>query len=114
MSTSPSSMNVSFDGIEAADLLIRLKGKLAISSGSACTSATLEPSHVMRALGLTEDRAASSVRIGLGRSTTDQEVNAAAAILVEEVGRLRVSARAGESERLKSLPTTKQLGAEAS
>ena len=62
---------------------------IAVSSGSACTSASLEPSYVLRALGLTEDLAHTSVRIGLGRFTTEKEVDEAIAQTRQHVERLR-------------------------
>ena len=85
----PGNLNVSFLGVEGEALLAALPD-LAVSSGSACTSATREPSHVLRALGLDEQRALSSLRFGLGRSTTQEEVDAAAELLIEQVRRLRV------------------------
>ena len=84
----PGSLNVSFLGVEGEALLVALPD-LAVSSGSACTSATREPSHVLRALGLDEERALSSLRFGLGRSTTQEEVDIAAELLIEQTRRLR-------------------------
>ncbi len=81
----PGCANLSFAGADAEDLLVRLGGRLAVSSGSACSSADLEPSHVLRALGLAPGRVASSLRFGLGRTTTAQEVERAAALVVEAV-----------------------------
>ena len=72
----PNIANLSFDGIEAESFLSRLE-RVAASSSSACTSASLQPSHVLRALGLDEQRIASSVRFSLGRSTTREEIQAA-------------------------------------
>ena len=65
-----------------------IKG-LSVSSGSACTSASLEPSYVLRALGVEEEMAHTSLRIGLGRFTTEQEVDTAVADLVHHVTKLR-------------------------
>jgi len=81
-------LNVSFAYIEGESLMMGLKD-VACSSGSACTSATLEPSYVLRALGVEEDVAHSSIRFGLGRFTTEQEVDYAIELLSENVERLR-------------------------
>ena len=62
---------------------------LAVSSGSACTSASLEPSYVLRALGVEEEMAHTSLRIGFGRPTTEEEVDQAAQKIIKEVNRLR-------------------------
>ncbi len=84
----PGNLNLMFPGVSADDLVSGLKG-LAISTGSACTSAKVEPSYVLRAMGLTEAEAATSVRIGLGRFTTDDEIERASALIVGEVARLQ-------------------------
>jgi cysteine desulfurase len=63
--------------------------EIAVSSGSACTSASLEPSYVLRALGVEEDMAHTSIRFGFGRFTTEEEVDRAAALTVEHVTKLR-------------------------
>ncbi len=84
----PGNLNVTFLGVEGEALMLALPD-LAVSSGSACTSAIREPSHVLRALGLDERRALSSVRFGLGRSTTQEQVDAAAELLIEQARRLR-------------------------
>ena len=81
-------LNVSFAYVEGESLLMGLK-ELAVSSGSACTSAALEPSYVLRALGVEEDLAHSSIRFGLGRFNTEEEVDYAVGRVVEEVTRLR-------------------------
>ncbi|MCG8360153.1 MAG: aminotransferase class V-fold PLP-dependent enzyme, partial [Kiloniellales bacterium] len=92
----PGNLNVSFAGLDAEALIEALPG-LAVSTGSACTSASVEPSYVLRALGLSDERARSSLRIGLGRFTTAQDVSAAADQIVAAVARLRAaSARAAE------------------
>ena len=62
---------------------------MAVSSGSACTSASLEPSYVLRAIGVEEEMAHTSLRIGFGRFTTEQEVDFTADLLIKEVTRLR-------------------------
>jgi cysteine desulfurase len=84
----PGNLNMSFAYVEGEALLMGLKG-LAVSSGSACTSASLEPSHVLKALGVGDELAHSSIRYGLGRFTTEEEVDYAAKITVEAVNRLR-------------------------
>jgi len=84
----PHNLNLSFAGVEGEALLMGIND-VAVSSGSACTSATLEPSHVLRALGVPEELAHSSVRFGLGRFNTEDEVDYVAARVVETVKRLR-------------------------
>ena len=81
-------LNLSFAAIEADSLLAALPD-VALSSGSACTSATLEPSHVLRAIGLDDDAAHASIRFGLGRFTTDADIDYAIERVVHEVRRLR-------------------------
>jgi cysteine desulfurase len=84
----PGNLHVSFDGVVADALLAEVPG-LALSTGSACTSARPEPSHVLRALGLPEARVRGGVRIGLGRFTREAEIETAADLLVAAVLRLR-------------------------
>jgi cysteine desulfurase len=81
-------LNLSFAGVEGDALLMGIND-VAVSSGSACTSATLEPSHVLRALGVSEDLAHSSIRFGLGRFNTEEEVDYVADRVVHTVKRLR-------------------------
>ena len=89
----PGNLNLSFAGVEAEALLLALRG-IAVSSGSACMSATLEPSYVLRALNVAEDLAAASIRFSLGRGTTADDVDYVSDRVVEEVTRLRaLSAR---------------------
>jgi cysteine desulfurase len=87
----PGNLNMSFAGVDAAALLAGLPD-VAFSTGSACSSATTEPSHVLRAMGLEERAARSSVRFGLGRFTTEEEVEYAAARVIEAVRGLRALA----------------------
>lgn len=87
-STYPGCVNLSFAHVEGESLLMALK-RVALSSGSACTSASLEPSYVLRALGAPEDLAHSSIRFGLGRFTTDAEVDFCVHETVRHVKRLR-------------------------
>ena len=84
----PGNLNISFAYVEGESLLMALKD-IAISSGSACTSASLEPSYVLRALGVEEDMAHTSIRFGIGRFTTEAEVDYAIETCVRHVERLR-------------------------
>lgn len=84
----PGILNVSFNYVEGESLIMALKD-LAISSGSACTSASLEPSYVLRALGMNDELAHSSLRFSIGRFTTEEDVDYAAEKLHEAVGKLR-------------------------
>ena len=84
----PGNLNISFAYVEGESLMMGIKG-LSVSSGSACTSASLEPSYVLRALGVEEEMAHTSLRIGLGRFTTEQEVDQAVDELVRHVTKLR-------------------------
>ena len=84
----PGNVNLSFAYVEGESLLMALKN-VAVSSGSACTSASLEPSYVLRALGVEEELAHTSIRFGLGRFTTEEEVDLAIDLCVKHVGRLR-------------------------
>jgi cysteine desulfurase len=84
----PHNLNVSFNFVEGESLIMAVKD-IAVSSGSACTSASLEPSYVLRALGRSDELAHSSVRLTLGRFTTEQEVDFAADLLRKKVLKLR-------------------------
>jgi len=84
----PGNLNMSFLYVEGESLLMGIND-IAVSSGSACTSATLEPSYVLKALGLGDDLAHSSIRFGLGRFNTDAEVDYVAAKIVDVVKKLR-------------------------
>ncbi|MFN5609107.1 MAG: aminotransferase class V-fold PLP-dependent enzyme, partial [Holosporales bacterium] len=84
----PGNLNISFAFVEGESLMMGIK-ELAVSSGSACTSASLEPSYVLRALGVEEELAHTSLRIGFGRFTTEEDLNIAAEKIVHEVNRLR-------------------------
>jgi len=88
----PAALHVSFPGVDAAALLPQLPD-VALSSGSACSSASPEPSHVLRALGLPPDRVRSGIRFGLGRFNTAEEIERAAARVVEQVQRLHEERR---------------------
>jgi cysteine desulfurase len=84
----PHNVNASFNFVEGESLIMGVKG-LAVSSGSACTSASLEPSYVLRALGRSDELAHSSLRMTIGRFTTEQEIDYAVATLQDRVARLR-------------------------
>ncbi len=84
----PHNLNVSFAFVEGESLLMGIND-VAVSSGSACTSATLEPSYVLKALGVGEDLAHTSIRFGLGRFNTEEEVDYVVSRVVETVNRLR-------------------------
>lgn len=84
----PGCVNISFAYVEGESLLMALKD-IALSSGSACTSASLEPSYVLRAIGADEELAHSSIRFGLGRFTTEEEVDYTVSKTVQHVNRLR-------------------------
>jgi len=84
----PGNLNVSFAYVEGEGLMMGMKD-LAVSSGSACTSASLEPSYVLRALGVGEDLAHTSIRFGFGRFTTPEEIDQASEVAVAAVKRLR-------------------------
>ena len=86
--SAPNILNLSFADVEGESLIMALKD-LALSSGSACTSASLEPSYVLRALGLSEELAHSSLRFSLGRFTTEEEIDYATALVQKSVTRLR-------------------------
>src|ERR1041385_3691120 len=81
-------LNLAFPGVDAAALLMSMPD-VALSTGSACSSATPEPSHVLRAIGVSDQMARSSVRFGLGRFNTEEEVDYVAARVIESVRKLR-------------------------
>jgi cysteine desulfurase len=85
----PHLLNVSFEGVEGESLLAAIRPQVAVSTGSACTSALAEPSYVLRALGRGERLSESSLRFGLGRTTTEEDIDTAVATLARAVGRLR-------------------------
>jgi len=84
----PHNLNVSFNFVEGESLIMAIKD-LAVSSGSACTSASLEPSYVLRALGRSDELAHSPIRFSIGRFTTEEEVDYAIKLLHEKIGKLR-------------------------
>jgi cysteine desulfurase len=84
----PHNLNVSFNFVEGESLIMAIKD-VAVSSGSACTSASLEPSYVLRALGRSDELAHSSIRFSVGRFTTEQEIDYTVQLLTRQVARLR-------------------------
>ncbi len=84
----PHNLNISFNFVEGESLIMALK-ELAVSSGSACTSASLEPSYVLRALGRNDELAHSSIRFSLGRFTTEEEIDFAIEKIHDNIGKLR-------------------------
>jgi cysteine desulfurase len=84
----PQNLNISFNFVEGESLIMGIKG-LAVSSGSACTSASLEPSYVLRALGRSDELAHSSLRMTIGRFTTEEEIDYAIATIKQNVAKLR-------------------------
>ena len=84
----PHNLNISFNFVEGESLIMGVKG-LAVSSGSACTSASLEPSYVLRALGRSDELAHSSLRMTIGRFTTEEEIDYAITVLTDRVAKLR-------------------------
>jgi cysteine desulfurase len=84
----PHNLNISFNYVEGESLIMAIKG-IAVSSGSACTSASLEPSYVLRALGRSDELAHSSIRFSIGRFTTEADVDYTISLLKEKIGKLR-------------------------
>ena len=84
----PHNLNMSFNYVEGESLIMGIKG-LAVSSGSACTSASLEPSYVLRALGRSDELAHSSLRMTIGRFTTEEEIDYVVTTLKDRVAKLR-------------------------
>jgi len=93
----PGNLNLSFAGVDGAALIEAL-APIGVSSGSACTSAEVEPSYVLRAMGVPDDLAAASIRVGLGRFTTEDEIDEAAEFIAETVARLRSAKGAQAAE----------------
>jgi cysteine desulfurase len=84
----PHNLNISFNFVEGESLIMAIR-ELAVSSGSACTSASLEPSYVLRALGRSDELAHSSIRFTIGRFTTEEEIDFAIDLVKAKIGRLR-------------------------
>lgn len=101
----PGNLNVSFGGVDGESLLMALKN-VAISSGSACTSASLEPSYVLRCLGVDDELAHSSIRFGVGRFNTEEEIDYTIELVVTSVRRLRELSTATPNMRVSEETTT--------
>ena len=84
----PGTINLSFSCVEGESMIMAMPN-IAVSTGSACTSASLEPSYVMRALGVPDELAHTSIRVGISRFTKDWEVDKAADVIIKQVNRLR-------------------------
>tara|TARA_B110000196_G_C20500784_1_gene366627 strand:- start:4 stop:504 length:501 start_codon:yes stop_codon:yes gene_type:complete len=84
----PHNLNISFNYVEGESLVMAIKG-IAVSSGSACTSASLEPSYVLRALGRSDELAHSSIRFSIGRFTKEEDIDYTIQLLKEKIGKLR-------------------------
>lgn len=96
----PNTTNLSFEGVEGEALVIALDLKgLAVSTGAACSSGAIEPSHVLTAMGLAPDRARGSLRLSLGKQTTEADIDFALALLPETVAKLRELSPAWKSRR---------------
>ena len=85
----PNNLNVRVADVHGETLLKAVASDIAVSSGAACATASAEPSHVLRAIGLSDEQARASIRFGLGRFNTEQEIDAAAAVVIRAVGLLR-------------------------
>ena len=93
----PNTTNISFDGVEAESLLIALDLEgVAVSTGSACSSGTLEPSHVLRAMGLSAHRTQNSIRFSLGLGNSAEQIDRVVEIMPRVVGKLRALSRTGQ------------------
>ncbi|HTM92967.1 MAG TPA: aminotransferase class V-fold PLP-dependent enzyme, partial [Flavisolibacter sp.] len=91
----PNVANLSFKNVEGQALMMNINKEIAVSSGSACTSASLEPSYVLRALGLNDELAHSSIRFSLGRFTTEEEIDFTSQQVSKVVKQLRKMSAAG-------------------
>jgi cysteine desulfurase len=97
----PHNLNVSFNLVDAESLIMALKD-VAVSSGSACTSASLEPSYVLKALGLNDELAHSSIRFSIGRFTTEEEIDHVIAVIQHAIPKLREMISPKVKERFDS------------
>ena len=85
----PHNLNICFPGIESKAIINSVSEEIAISAGSACTTQIVEPSHVLLALGFDEDRAHSSIRIGMGRFNTDEEIHHVISKITSSISKIR-------------------------
>jgi cysteine desulfurase len=97
----PGTLNLGFEGVEGESLMLAIQSGVWASSGSACASASAEPSYVLRAMGLNDLACQASLRLSLGRWTDAAQVDRAAAVIVEAVTRLRERAPAGVRTRIR-------------
>jgi cysteine desulfurase len=104
----PNNLNLSFTGVEGEALLLSLEG-IAVSSGSACTSSTREPSHVLKAMGVSDTMAQTSIRFGLGRETTESEIDTVIERVTGAVARLRAIAPLSYGGRPATAAPTTQV-----
>ena len=106
----PHNLNLSFGSVEGDSLIMAIK-ELAVSSGSACSSASLEPSHVLRALGRSDELAHGAIRFSLGRFTTEDEIDRAVALMAGKVARLREMSPPAERPPERIVPGTARWAA---
>ena len=85
----PNNLNIRVDGVHGETLLKAIASDVAVSSGAACATASAEPSHVLRAMGLDAEQARASIRFGLGRYNTEEEIDAAATVVAAAVKHLQ-------------------------
>lgn len=85
----PGTLNISIDSVNAESLLSQISDKIALSSGSACSSSRTEPSHVLKGIGLTDSTAKSTIRVSIGRFNTENEIDFACEVLIQEINHLR-------------------------
>lgn len=97
VSRHPGNANICFVGFDAHEILNTLQPHLAASTGSACTSGIPAPSHVLRAIGLSDEKATASIRFSLGRDTTDEDINEAVHLIVESLSKLSQISHNGSS-----------------
>ncbi len=88
--TVPGILNLRFPGVNAADLILTVQNKLSISMGSACNAGSIEPSYVLRAMGLPAPEADESIRISFGRTTTEDQIHQGVAVLVAAIAKIRL------------------------